>query len=71
MKLPNKVNKYKTTIFYQMIEILEILDNNKLPIDIYIKVSNKMTINEFIEALSVLFMINKIKLLNDGRITKC
>lgn len=71
MKLPNKVNKYKTTIVYQMVEILGSINGDVLPTEIYMKVSTKMNVREFYDGLSVLFAARKIDFLEDGRIRKC
>ena len=71
MKLPNKVNKYKTTIVYQMVEILGSINGDVSPTEIYMKVSTKMNVREFYDGLSVLFAARKIDFLEDGRIRKC
>lgn len=71
MKFPNKVNRYKTTAIYQMVEILNAINNDMLPTEIYIKVSSKMNVKEFYDGMSALFAIGKIKLLKDGRVRKC
>ncbi len=71
MKFPNKVNRYKTTIIYQIVEILNAIDNEMLVTEIYMKVSSKMNTKEFYDGMSVLFAINKIDFTKDGRIRKC
>ncbi len=71
MKFPNKVNRYKTTIIYQIVEILNAIDNEMLATEIYMKVSSKMNTKEFYDGMSVLFSINKIDFTKDGRIRKC
>ncbi len=71
MKLPNKVNRYKTTIIYQMAEILSSISEDMLPTEIYMMVSTKMNAKEFYDGLSALFAIRKIEFLEDGRIKKC
>ncbi len=71
MKLPNKVNRYKTTIIYQMAEILSSISEDMLPTEIYMMVSMKMDAKEFYDGLSALFAIRKIEFLEDGRIRKC
>jgi hypothetical protein len=70
MKLPNKVNRYKTTIVYQMAEILSSINKDMLPTEIYMMVSTKMNAKEFYDGLSALFAIRKIEYLEDGRIRK-
>lgn len=71
MKLPNKVNKYKTTIVYKMVEILGSINGDVFPTEIYMKVSTKMNVREFYDGLSVLFATRKIDFLENGRIRKC
>lgn len=71
MKYPNKVNRYKTTIIYQMVEILNAINNDMLPTEIYMKVSKKMSPKEFCDGMSVLFAIRKIDFGENGRIRKC
>lgn len=71
MKLPNKVNRYKTTIVYQMAEILSSINDDMLPTEIYIMVYTKMNAKEFYDGLSALFAIGKIEFLEDGRVRKC
>lgn len=71
MKFPNKVNRYKTTIIYQMAEILNAIDKDMLITEIYMKVSSKMNAKEFSDGMSVLFAIRKIDFVEDGRIGKC
>lgn len=71
MKFPNKVNRYKTTILYQMAEILNTVNKDMFPIEIYTKVSSKMNAKGFYDGMSALFAIRKIERLEDGRIRKC
>ncbi len=71
MKFPNKVNRYKTTIIYQMAEILNAMDKDMLITEIYMKVSSKMNAKEFYDGMNVLFAIRKIDFVDDGRIRKC
>lgn len=71
MKFPNKVNRYKTTIIYQMAEILNAMDKDMLITEIHMKVSSKMNAKEFSDGMSVLFAIRKIDFADDGRIRKC
>lgn len=71
MKFPNKVNRYKTTIIYQMAEILSVIDKDMLITEIYMKVSLKMNAKEFYDGMSALFAIRKINFGEDGRIRKC
>ncbi len=71
MKFPNKVNRYKTTVIYQMVEILSSLKGDMLPTEIFMTVSSRMNAKEFYDGLSALFAIRKIDLLEDGKIRKC
>ena len=71
MKFPNKVNRYKTTVIYHMAEILNAINNDMFPTEIYIKVSSKMNAKEFLDGMSALFAIQKVELLKEGRISKC
>lgn len=71
MKFPNKVNRYKTTIVYQMAEILSVIHQDMLPTEIYVKVRLKMNAKNFYDGMSALFTIKKIELVKDGRIRKC
>ncbi len=71
MRFPNKVNRYKTTIIYQMTEILNSLGFESAPADLYRKVSKKMDSKAFYEALSALYAIGRIEMSEKGRIRKC
>ncbi len=71
MKFLNKVNRYKTTILYQMIEILRVINKDMFLTEIYRKISSKMNVREFYDGMSALFAIKKVEFLNDGRIRKC
>lgn len=71
MKFPNKVNRYKTTIVFQMAEILNVIHQDMFPTEIYMKVRLKMNAKEFYDGMSALFAIRKIELVEDGRIRKC
>lgn len=71
MKFPNKVNRYKTTIIYQMAEVLCSLETNATVTELYRRISGKMDSKSFYEALSSLYAIGKIKMTIDGRIEKC
>lgn len=71
MKFPNKVNRYKTTAIYQMVEVLKAINKDMFPIEIYMAVSSKMNAREFYDGMSALFAIGKIESLEGGRIRKC
>lgn len=71
MKFPNKVNRYKTTTIYQMVEILSVIHQDMLPTEIYLNVRLKMNVKDFYDGMSALFAIKKIELVEDGRIRKC
>lgn len=71
MKFPNKVNRYKTTTIYQMVEILSVIHQDMLPTEIYLNVRLKMNVKDFYDGMSALFAIKKIELVKDGRIRKC
>ncbi len=71
MKFPNKVNRYKTTIVYQMAEILDALETDLSLAELYCKVSPKMDSKAFYEALSALYAIGKIDMSERGRVRKC
>ena len=71
MKFPNKVNRYKTTTIYQMVEILSVIHQDMLPTEIYLNVRLKMDVKDFYDGMSALFAIKKIELVKDGRIRKC
>ena len=71
MKFLNKVNRYKTTILYQMIEILRVINKDMFLTEIYRKISSKMNVREFYGGMRALFAIKKVEFLKDGRIRKC
>ena len=71
MRLPNKVNRYRTTTIYQMVEIMNVINGNTSLVDLFSRVSNMMGPKEYYEALSALYAVGKIKFLDDGRIAKC
>ena len=61
MKLPSKVTSYKKSIFPLLPKLLELLSEKDYSVTrLYDKVSNDMTVNEFIDALDCLFILEKI-----------
>lgn len=68
MKFPNKVNRYKTTTLFNMVEIITILKSDMLPTEIFAIVSRKMSALDFYEALTALYAVGKICYLKSGRI---
>lgn len=67
MKLPNKVVSYKTSILPKLIIVLNELQNQDMNIsELYKRVHKKITdINEFIQALNILYALHKIELTED------
>ena len=61
MKLPSKVTSFKKSIFPLLTKLLELLsEKDYSAARLYDKVSNDMTVNEFIDALDCLFILEKI-----------
>ena len=71
MKFPNKVNKYKNTVIYQMVEIADVIYEHMSITDLYFRVSHKMKPQGFYEGLSGLFALGEIELDDAGRVVRC
>ncbi|MDY4382571.1 ABC-three component system middle component 7 [Pectobacterium brasiliense] len=72
MIVPNKSIPLKDSIIYKMLVVLEeefdIIDL----IDLHDKVSTSFSnLDEFVYSLDVLFILDKIELIEGGRIKKC
>lgn len=71
MRFPNKVNRYKTTVIFQMVLVINALDADMKPADLFIKLSKKLDAKGFYEALSCLYALGKVELNEKGELRKC
>lgn len=71
MKFPNKVNRYKTTVIYRMVQIVDALDIEMKPAVLFLKLSKKMDARGFFEALGCLYALGKIEFNEKGELRKC
>ena len=61
MKFPNKVTTYKKSILPKLPPILKLISAKDYTVTtLYESVSDKMTINEYIDALDCLYALGKI-----------
>ncbi len=66
MKFPNKVTPYKKSIFPKLPSILVLIQEKDYTVTtLYECVSDRLTINEFIDVLDCLFALGKITLRNE------
>ncbi|HHX8605672.1 TPA: ABC-three component system middle component 7 [Vibrio alginolyticus] len=72
MILPNKSIPFKKTVLYKMLSILE-LDFNEVPIsDLYKRTSKRFDgIDEFVYAIDLLYVLDKISINEFGLVKKC
>lgn len=70
MKLPNKIINYHDSIIPNLILIMENLNNDGHDVQmLYDAVKNKISsVNEYIDALDILYVLNKIELKEDGMV---
>ncbi len=71
MRFPNKVNRYKSTVIYLMVVIINALDAEMKPVDLFIKLSKKLDAKDFYEALSCLYALGKVEFNEKGELRKC
>ena len=61
MKFPNKITPYGKSILPKLIAILKFIEEKDYTVTpLYEVLSNKMTINEYIDALDCLYALGKI-----------
>ncbi len=68
MKFPNKLFEFRETVIFDCIKILEVLDEEMSVLDLYKLCRKKCNgIQEFYDALTVLYAIGKIDYDYDNR----
>lgn len=72
MILPNKSIPFKKTVLYKMLSILD-LDFSEIPIsDLYKRTSKRFDgIDEFVYAIDLLYVLDKISINEFGLVKKC
>jgi hypothetical protein len=72
MIVPSKTIPLKDSIIFKMLVVLEEDFNIIDLVDLYDKVSGSFSnLDEFVYSLDVLFILDKIELIEGGRIKKC
>lgn len=72
MILPNKSLPFKRTVIFKMISILDV-DFEQMPVsELYKKTKNKFdNLDEFVCALDVLYVLDKVEINEIGIVKKC
>ena len=60
MRLPNKLFRFSESVFADMTNILTALRHPSKVYELYQKVKNQMSVDRYIEALEILFALDKI-----------
>lgn len=71
MRFPNKVNRYKSTVIYQMVQVINALDAEMKPASLFVRLSKRMGAKDFYEALSCLYALGKVEFNEKGELRKC
>lgn len=68
MKFPNKLYEFRETVIYDSMIILEELDGDMYILELYKACKKKCNgIQEFLDALDVLYALNKIRFDSEAR----
>ena len=72
MRIPNKLFKYEQSVLSHIPSILDILtstQNNQIEIEnLFLSVRNKVTVQDFVDVLDILFFVKKVQLVSiDGK----
>ena len=72
MKFPNKVNSYKDTVIFAMPVVYDLMDKSRGITDLFVLAKQNGLGGDLVfDALTCLFAMNKIKIVDEGILVKC